>query len=326
MRQTVFISSTYQDLAPHRKAVWDLLTEFDAAVRGMEDFGARSETPLETCLIELEQSDIYIGIIGFRLGSIEETTGKSYTQMEYERALDLKKTVLIYLIDEENALTPIKHIDRGSNRDKLEAFKTTLRDRHTIDTFVSEEDLVHKLRRDLSRHLQPSRPNLSGTDEYLLSAQAIQKFLLVPKLVAGREVLLDVRVTGVPYPASRAICSAFNYVFGATVGIPIEIVRPKGVEKTNLCELYVGERQVEEFLPIEKGEEKTIYAKLQFAEAAIEKIRARFKQETTYNSGTAAHSAMAYLYGEPVHHAAEATIILALSKSITKSSTEESIA
>ena len=77
MRQTVFVSSTYQDLGPHRKAIWELLGEFDVAVRGMEDFGARPETPLETCLIEVEQSDIYLGIIGCRLGSVEESRGLS---------------------------------------------------------------------------------------------------------------------------------------------------------------------------------------------------------------------------------------------------------
>ena len=328
MRRTIFVSSTYQDLSTHRKAIWELLGDFDVAIRGMEDFGARSETPLETCLIEVEQSDIYVGIIGFRLGSVEESTGKSYTQLEYERALEMKKETLIYLIDEENAQVRIKFIDHGTSRDKLEAFKKTLRDRHTVDTFVFEDDLVQKLRRDLGRHLQPSQVSPSGTDEYILGIGTIQKFLLVPKLIAGREVLLDVKVTGAPYPASREICSAFNYVFGATVGIPIEIVRPEGVEKSSLTQLYIGERQIEEFLPTTRGEVRTIYAKLQFTESVIEKVRARFQHETTYNMGSQAYLASMVsatsLFGKPVTHAAEATIILALSKpSITPSSGEK---
>jgi hypothetical protein len=60
-------------------------------------------SPLETCLAEVEQSDIYIGIISFRLGSIKTNTGKSFTQLEYEKALDLKKDILIYLRDERNS-------------------------------------------------------------------------------------------------------------------------------------------------------------------------------------------------------------------------------
>src|SRR3989304_7664596 len=47
MRKTIFVSSTFRDLASHRKAVWGLLEEFDVSVRGMEEFGARTETPLD---------------------------------------------------------------------------------------------------------------------------------------------------------------------------------------------------------------------------------------------------------------------------------------
>lgn len=149
MRRTVFVSSTFQDLQTHRKAVWDTLGKFDAAVRGMEQFGARTGTPLETCLLEVEQSDIYVGIVAFRLGSIEPTSGKSYTQLEYERAAERSKEILIYLVDEENARVPVKFIDNGEAREKLESFKRTLRDRHTVDTFVDEGDLAKKIERDL---------------------------------------------------------------------------------------------------------------------------------------------------------------------------------
>lgn len=87
MRKTVFISSTYEDLKQHRAKIWDVLNKFDVNIRGMEQFGARKETPLNTCISEVEQSDIYIGIIAMRLGSIELNTEKSYTQLEYEKAL-----------------------------------------------------------------------------------------------------------------------------------------------------------------------------------------------------------------------------------------------
>jgi hypothetical protein len=87
MKKTVFISSTYIDLVSHRKAIWDLLAEYDVNVKGMEAFGARKEAPIETCLNEVSQSDIYIGIIANRLGSIENISGKSFTQLEYERAI-----------------------------------------------------------------------------------------------------------------------------------------------------------------------------------------------------------------------------------------------
>ena len=91
MKKTVFISSTFEDLADHRRAVWQLLEDFNASVRGMEQFGARPDAPLQTCLAEVEQSDVYVGIIAFRAGSIDTETGKSFTQLEYEHALQSRK-------------------------------------------------------------------------------------------------------------------------------------------------------------------------------------------------------------------------------------------
>jgi len=68
---TVFISSTYKDLKEHRREVWDALKHFNVGVRGMEEFGARTAGALDTCLAEVEQSDVYVGIIAYRLGSID---------------------------------------------------------------------------------------------------------------------------------------------------------------------------------------------------------------------------------------------------------------
>lgn len=314
MRKTIFISSTFRDLANHRKAIWGLLEEFDVSVRGMEQFGARKETPLETCIAEVEQSDIYVGIIAFRLGSIEESCGKSYTQLEYERAQSLSKETLIYLIDEENARVAVQFIDRGVNLEKLEAFKRTLRDRHTIDTFVSEEDLVEKLRRDLKRHLDPSKATAHEPNEFSEALSVIKNFMLIPKQVAGREVRLAVKVTGDPYPASHDICSAFNYEFGATVGVPVTIVEPAGTGDSGLTELYLSAKQIDGFLPVAKDELRNIYAKLQFSGAPIEKIRTRFRDESYYTMPQFAGLSAISVLGERVSRPAEAKVILAFTK------------
>ena len=145
MSKTIFISSTFEDLKPHRQGIWNLLEKFDVIIRGMERFGARTGTPLETCISEVEQSDIYIGIIAFRLGSIEPTTGKSYTQLEYEKAIELKKEVYIYFADErESKIEPI-YIDKGEKYEKLELLKKTIKEKHTVDSYKSDVDLFEKI-------------------------------------------------------------------------------------------------------------------------------------------------------------------------------------
>ena len=53
MKKTIFISSTYKDLVKERKAVWELLKRYDVNIVGMEEFGARKDSPLTTCLKRL---------------------------------------------------------------------------------------------------------------------------------------------------------------------------------------------------------------------------------------------------------------------------------
>ncbi len=149
MKKT-FVSSTYIDLIPHRKAVWELLKNFNTEIKGMEEFGARSSAPLETCIEEAFESDIYIGIIGMRYGSIDERTGKSYTEVEYETAFKQKKEILIYLFNEYEGLVSPSQID-FDNYKKLEAFKNKLKKRHTIDTYKNETELAIKINKRIKQ-------------------------------------------------------------------------------------------------------------------------------------------------------------------------------
>lgn len=324
MRRTVFVSSTFQDLQTHRKAVWDVLGKFDAAVRGMEQFGARTGTPLETCLLEVEQSDIYIGVIAFRLGSIEPTSGKSYTQLEYERAAERSKEVLIYLVDEENARVPVKFIDNGEAREKLESFKRTLRDRHTIDTFLDEGDLAKKIERDLRAHLALRQGESEPADDWELSRALLSQFALLPKSVAGKEVRLRLSVAGAPYAASRAVCRAFNFEFGATVGVPIKVEQPAGVASADLADFFIDSKVALEMLPLTKGDRIDAYVRLHFSDSELVQLKARFRPRTDYaNAMLMASSAVRSVLGEPTHYPADSAVAAELSKLVYLERTQE---
>lgn len=149
MKKTIFISSTFRDLQPHRNQIWKVIQDFDVNITGMEAFGARKSTPLETCLKEIDESDIYIGIISMCYGSIDERTGKSYTQLEYEKAKDKGLEILIYLIDEGKGEVKTGDIDFGDKYLRLESFKRILKSNHTVDFFENEIDLGQKLSRRL---------------------------------------------------------------------------------------------------------------------------------------------------------------------------------
>jgi hypothetical protein len=319
MKKTVFISSTYEDLQEERRLVWDLLEKFEVTVRGMEQFGARPESPIETCLAEIETSDIYIGIIAYRLGSIENNSGKSFTQLEYERAYE-HKDVLIYMIDDEKAKVLAKYIDKDERRETLEAFKRILKERHTVATYYSPEDLVKQLGRDFRRLLQSKNPeNQTDLDEYHQSADLIKNFLLVPKEISGSEVRLQIRMKGNPFPASKEVCDSLNLDFGATIGVRIQIINPDNLGETGIDTLYLNAKQMDDFGLLNNGEEREIYAKLQFRPIRIDRLRARLSREVEYDSPLFANlniDIVQAIQGKRTILEAVATIALLLTRNI----------
>jgi hypothetical protein len=285
LRKTVFISSTYQDLAGHRRAVWELLKRFDVNVRGMEAFGARTEGPLDTCLAEVDQCDVYVGIVAFRRGSIDPSTGKSFTQLEYERAAEGGKTMLIYLADEETACFPYVQIDKDSKqRKQLEAFKGSLREQHTVAKFSTPDDLREKLRSDFTRYFNPQTEPEGPTpeeDEFNRTSKTLKEFCLTPKRLNGHEVRLEVSFTSGPYPAPRSLCRQFNLEYGNTIFAMVKITKPTDRNNTDgFTEIYAAGSRVDDLRTLIARKKAELYALLQFSGEDIKGWRAEFFSRT----------------------------------------------
>lgn len=268
-KKTVFISSTFLDLKEERKKVWDTLEKFDVSVKGMEQFGARKTTPLATCISEVEQSDIYVGIIGMRYGSEEPNSGKSYSQLEYEKAVEQNKEILIYLIDEENAAVAPNLIQYDKIH-KLNNFKAILRDKHTIDTFSNAQDLVTKLQRKFKELLTP-KTNAVMEDEYENTKKIIDLFFLVPGAYSGREIKLKIKFIGNAQPVSKAVCQNFNFEFGKTVVCQIEVVHPQ-FKFQNFRQVFIEFEQFKNFIVLDKSTEHEIFAKVLFKAEKVKNI------------------------------------------------------
>src|SRR5713226_6398740 len=105
----IYISSTYSDLKDHREKVYRALRQMRHDVIAMEDYVARDERPLETCLADVADCDIYIGIFAWRYGFIPSENnpeGKSITELEYRKAVNTGKSPLIFLLDKQATWHP----------------------------------------------------------------------------------------------------------------------------------------------------------------------------------------------------------------------------
>ncbi|MGK7884371.1 MAG: GUN4 domain-containing protein [Crocosphaera sp.] len=87
-RLQVFVSSTYIDLIEERQAAVQAILEAKHIPAGMELFTAGDQSQWEVIKHWIDQSDVYLLILGGRYGSIDKETGKSYTHLEYEYALE----------------------------------------------------------------------------------------------------------------------------------------------------------------------------------------------------------------------------------------------
>ncbi|RYZ42759.1 MAG: DUF4062 domain-containing protein [Myxococcaceae bacterium] len=97
----IFISSTYVDLIDERQAAVDAVLKSGHIPAGMELFAAGSKSQMETIKRWIDESDIYMLILGSRYGSIEARSGKSYTQVEYEYAVSVNKPLFAVVLTDD---------------------------------------------------------------------------------------------------------------------------------------------------------------------------------------------------------------------------------
>ena len=97
----VFISSTYLDLVNERQSAVQAVLDAGHIPAGMELFKAGNESQLETIKKWIDDSDVYMLILGGRYGSIEEGSGKSYIQIEYEYAIENEIPVFAVVLKED---------------------------------------------------------------------------------------------------------------------------------------------------------------------------------------------------------------------------------
>jgi hypothetical protein len=208
---------------------------------------------------------VYVGIIAFRLGSVDPETAKSFTQLEYERARELGKEILIYLAE--------------------------------------------KLKRDFAKQFQPKDPPAAESDaEFDKTLSTVQRFVLVPKTVIGREIRLRVAFHGGAFPAARDLCKAFNLQYGFTIGSYMRVRKPEGSDMKPFQEIYASAQTVDGFLALTESKEPVdLYARLQFTEQDVRRVHAQFFGESYYDEPE---------YGDPNERyvAPEGKVILLFSK------------
>lgn len=125
----VFVSSTYEDLKEERAKVIGTLLENNCIPIGMEQFPSSSLSQWEYITKMIDMSDYYILISAGRYGSINGNTGISYTEQEYDYAVQKGIPVLAFLYATPEKLTYDKHETSEDKIIKLKSFHEKVKQR-----------------------------------------------------------------------------------------------------------------------------------------------------------------------------------------------------
>lgn len=166
----VFVSSTYTDLIEERQAAVEAILSSGNIPAGMELFSATDESQMTIIKRWIDESDVYMLILGGRYGSIESKSGKSYTQLEYEYAVEKNKPLFAVILNEnfidEKVKQSGKSILENENNKELKEFTNLVKTKmvkfcddkkdikiaihETLSEFAYRKDLIGWIRGDNS--------------------------------------------------------------------------------------------------------------------------------------------------------------------------------
>lgn len=139
-RYQVFVSSTYTDLIKERQKVLQTLMEMDCIPSGMELFPATDQQQWEFIQTIIDDCDYYLLIIGGRYGSTTDE-GFSYTEKEYDYAVEKDIKIIAFLHEQPEELSRSKADIDPKLIDKLEAFKTKVKKNRLVKFWTDTNEI-----------------------------------------------------------------------------------------------------------------------------------------------------------------------------------------
>jgi tetratricopeptide (TPR) repeat protein len=106
----------------------------------MEHLAAQDRSANDVSIGMVEEADVYLGIFGHAYGSSPEDDSRSFTEIEYDKAVSLGIAVLPFFAD-ENTPWPPRLVDKGEKAEKLDRLKQKAAKGRIRAEFISPEDL-----------------------------------------------------------------------------------------------------------------------------------------------------------------------------------------
>jgi hypothetical protein len=149
-RYQVFISSTFADLQEERRKVIQTVMELDCFPAGMELFPAADEEQWQFIKRVIDDCDYYLLIIGGRYGSVT-AEGVSYTEKEYDYAVERNLRVLAFIHDKPEEIPVGKSEMNPDARAKLISFREKVAQGRLVKFWTRADELPGMVALSLSK-------------------------------------------------------------------------------------------------------------------------------------------------------------------------------
>jgi hypothetical protein len=205
----VYLSSTLNDLSAERQAVKEALGG-ECIVK--ESYIADERSVRESCLADVAECDLYIGIVGRRYGFIPPGESLSITELEYKHARQCNLPTLVFIKDDAVITLPLSDAGTGEHDPKLiDAFRQLISNGSDNAPrgafFKTSEELKYKVEKArnkyFERHGKPPPKPIEGrpypglraflpTESDRFFGRDMEKEALFERLLAHNERFLAV--------------------------------------------------------------------------------------------------------------------------------------
>lgn len=203
----VYLSSTYEDLKDYRRAVFEMLCKAGYRVIAMEEYVAMDERPVDRCLEDVQEADIYVGLFAFRYGYIPPSKHNnprrlSITELELRQAQRFRKPCLTFLADPRRSRFPADFMDActgdGEKGKRIERLRVELGRERMTNLFKTPYELANYVQASITLHLKRHAvfPSSSGPQSQITAA-----------------ITWDIKRKGSPYPGLKHFTKDHASVF-----------------------------------------------------------------------------------------------------------------
>lgn len=192
-RYQIFLSSTYEDLRQERQAATSSILSLGHIAAGMELFPATDLSQLDLIKKVIDESDYYVVIIGAKYGSVEKQSNLSYTEIEYNYAIEKNIPILGFVVKDVGQVPQNKSEQNFDSIEKLKSFRKKVLSK-TCQMFESPDDLKSKVMSSLVTEMRINpQTGWVKADQARSESDIERERILSEELISQKETIEDLK-------------------------------------------------------------------------------------------------------------------------------------